>query len=45
MLVVDVMTTLYMAGFIAMVADGIATCNGQMLLPLYITDGTAKCDS
>ena len=35
-----------MAGVVAMVADGIATCvNGLMFFALIVIDGTAKCDS
>ena len=36
----------FVAGVIAMVADGIATCvNGLMFFALLLIDGTAKCDS
>ena len=45
MFVVDIITTLYMADFIAIVADGIATCTRADVIAPYITSGTAKCDS
>ena len=35
-----------MAGVVAMVADGIATClNGLMFFALIVIDETGKCDS
>ena len=43
--VADVITTLYMAGVVAMVADGTFHLHMSCCFALYITYGTANCDS
>ena len=45
MFVADVMTTLCMADVVAMVADGNCHITWADVIALYMTDGTANCDS